>query len=425
MASDAELRQQRRNVLVYAALMAAFFLSAPALYVGFVQASLSKRLAASDTLANLPSTVYLSMAWFPVVAVWLFPAARSLKPLLSTAYATIAAVCVGVAIVLLTGSPGPVILGTLAIHAAVLGCANGVVLTCHWEALNRGVGDRLRGRAFGLAFGLGAAFAVVGSLGAQLLLDGSVLGWRVPPGWLIAYPRNYAALFGVGGLLMGLCAFVSRLYAIPMPEHEATRQRFLVAMAEGFKALLAQRTLAFACLGYLLVYAGNMVQVNLNLFTHEAVGRAPEDLVGYQLALRFSAKIVAGLVIAWVLARTSPKVPLLITTALEIAGILWALFVPGYWFLLAFGLNGAGELFGVYFVNYAVSCAPKAATRRNTSFLYLVSSLVGFAPVIYGRISDAWGLRASFWTALGVLLFAGVMVAVMLPARPQVPQEPE
>ena len=34
--------------------------------------------------------------------------------------------------------------------------------------------------------------------------------------------------------------------------------------------------------------------------------------------------------------------------------------VPGPWFLLAFGLLGAGELYGVYFPNYILCCSPKA-----------------------------------------------------------------
>jgi hypothetical protein len=123
------------------------------------------------------------------------------------------------------------------------------------------------------------------------------------------------------------------------------------------------------------------------------------------------------------LVRTNPKVPLLVTIGLQMAGILWVLFVPGYWFLLAFGINGAGELFGVYYMNYPMLCSPKTRVRRNLSFLVLLSSLVGLAPIFYGWISDTWSLRVSFWAALVLLFCTTVMVIFKLPSRPSPPAE--
>ena len=64
-------RDQRRNTLIYAAQISIAYFAAPALYIGFMQASLCKRLETSDTIANLPSTVYLAMAWTTVVIAWL------------------------------------------------------------------------------------------------------------------------------------------------------------------------------------------------------------------------------------------------------------------------------------------------------------------------------------------------------------------
>lgn len=156
----------------------------------------------------------------------------------------------------------------------------------------------------------------------------------------------------------------------------------------------------------------------MSLFTQEAVGKSPEELAGYQLALRFGFKMAAGFYLGWLLTRTNPKIPLLVTAGLQILGVLWVLFAPGYWFLLAFGINGAGELFGTYYVNYPVCCSAKSQVRTNIAFLMLFSSLVGLAPVGYGWISDHWGLRASFWTALVLLTGATAMVTLKLPPRP-------
>jgi len=58
--------------------------------LGFTQAALCKRLHASDTLANLPSTVYLAMPWCPIIVAWLYPQARFLKRGMSLGYAAMA-----------------------------------------------------------------------------------------------------------------------------------------------------------------------------------------------------------------------------------------------------------------------------------------------------------------------------------------------
>lgn len=218
---------------------------------------------------------------------------------------------------------------------------------------------------------------------------------------------------------MGLASLMVHLYRIPLPVVDTEREPFHVAVLGGFKGMISNRILLIACIAYLLVYCGNLVQNNMNIFTRISVGRAPEDLVGYQLALRFSFKMLAGFLLGWLLIRTNPKVPLLVTVGLQIAGVLWVLLVPGYWFMLAFGLMGAGELFGVYYINYPVCCSPKSQVRRNIAFLGLISSSVGLAPMLYGWISDTWSLRASFWTAMIIMIFTAALVFFKLPARPQ------
>jgi hypothetical protein len=414
-----EGKLQIRNCRIYAAQISLTYLAAPTLYVGFVQAGLCKRLHTSDTIANLPSTVYLAMTGVPVLVTWLYPEARQFKPIMARAYGLMALIGLLLAAVLLAPVSSSLTVGALLVHAAVLGAGNGITNIMGWEALNRGVSAQLRGKALGLAFGWGPAFAVLGSLGAQLLLDGKVFGWA-PPVWAsVGYPFNYAFLFAVGAICSGFCALLVRLYRIPIPTVDVERESFSTAIVGGLKAFLRSRVLLIASIAYLLMYCGNLVQTNMSLFTHEAVGRMSEDLVGYQLTLRFSFKILAGFFLGWLLARTNPKAPLLVTAGLLIAGVLWVLFAPGYWFLLAFGINGAGELFGVYYMNYPVQCSPTSQVRRNIAFLSLVSALVGFAPVMYGWISDTWSLRASFWVALAVLIFTALLVSFKLPAHPK------
>lgn len=413
------LRKQNRNAIVYVSLIALTYLAAPVLYVDLLHTGLFKRLHTSDTMANLPSTIYLAMAWFPVITAWLFPQARLLKPMMSFAFSLMAIMGAVVAAVILVQPSKEIIISVLLVHAALLGCANGVSGFLNWEALHRGVSEQHRGKALGLAFGLGPIFAVTGSLGAQLLLNSKLFGLQMPHWMTIAYPYNYAILFGASMVCMTLAAFLVRLYQIPLPKVDNARESFSVGIFGGFRAILSNRVLFIACIAYLLVYCGNMIQNNMSIFTKEIVGIEPDNIAGFQLALRFSFKILAGFLLGWLLTRTNPKVPLLVTVGLQIAGVLWVLLVPGYWFLMAFGLMGAGELFGVYYINYPISCSPKSQMRRNIAFLGLISSIVGLSPMLYGWISDTWNLRASFWTALAILVFTSVMVVVMLPAKPR------
>ncbi len=410
---------QDRNARIYASLISLIYLAAPVLYVGFVQAALCKRLEQSDTIANLPSTVYLAMAWFPVFIAWLVPQARFLKRTISIAYAVTAVMGLVVATVLIAQAPAQVIIAAMVAHAGILGCANGTASTFNWEALGRGVSEKRRGKALAWAFGWGPGFAVIGSLGAQFILEGDILGWRPEALGMIDYPYNYALLFGASAPIMALGAVLARMYKIPLPAQDVEREPFSVSVLGGFRQVIGYRVLLIACVAYLLVYWGNMVQNNMSIFTEEAVGVDPETLTGYQLALRFSFKMLAGFFLGWLLTRTNPKVPLLVTVGLQIAGVLWVLMVPGYWFMLAFGINGAGELFGVYYINYPLACSPKSHMRRNIAFLMLISSVVGLAPVFYGWISDTCGLRTSFWVALAILAAATALVAVVLPSKPR------
>ena len=107
--------------------------------------------------------------------------------------------------------------------------------------------------------------------------------------------------------------------------------------------------------------------------------------------------MLCGFLLGWLLTRTNPKVPLLVTIGLQIAGVLWVLSVPGYWFLLAFGLNGAGELFGVYYLNYPVRCSAKWQVRRNIAFLVLISTFVGVALCCTGGFRTRGVCGPVFW----------------------------
>ena len=406
---------QIRNLLLYACSIALYYLAAPVLYVGVLQAGLFKDLKADDSLANLPASVYLWMAPVPVFVAWLCPQVRLLRPMLLLAYLTMATAGGAVAATLMWGSRSAVIVAVV-VHAGILGGANGVVQTFLWELLARGVSDKRRGWTLGLAFGFGPICAVVGSSLAQLLLSGKAYGFTISP---LAYPAKFAVLFAATVPIMIVAALLAAAFVVPLPVQDVRRQPFLTGIFGGLGQFAGNRLILIAVVSYLLVYAGgNSIQQNVSLYAKEIFGESASQYTGYQLVLRFGFKIFAGFGLGWLLTRAHPKAGLLATAGLCLTGVLWAWGVPGKYYLVSFGLLGAGELFGVYYPNYVVCCSPRSQTRRNMAYTSMCTVLVGFAPVFYGTFSDQFGLRGSFLVAAAILVLTMLLVQFGLPARP-------
>ena len=112
-----------------------------------------------------------------------------------------------------------------------------------------------------------------------------------------------------------------------------------------------------------MLYSGNTIPSNMNLYTPEVLGDLPEKYAGYQNTLRFAFKVVAGFLLGWVLTKSNPKAGILLTGCIFIAAQLWAIFATGTAYLIAFGIYGAGELVGVYAPNYILSASRPAQMR--------------------------------------------------------------
>ena len=437
---------QNHNIRLLTANWGLIYLASPATYVGTIQASLCEKLGTNDRIVNIPSAAYLFATALPILVASWFPRVSQLRRVLTASYAIAALAGILPAAALLSPIPvgidrAGVVVAALVLHAAVMGCSMGVVVNNQWEVLGRAVAHNRRGQALAWVFSLGPVLAVVASLGSQLLLTGRLSGFQVPEvGWLglrawkvpdvvvpsLAFPWNFAAVFAMSFPVLGLAACLSSRYLIPLPAAEAPQSSFLTGLGTSFRQFFSNRQILVTAIGYILVYSGFMVINNVTLYTRQAMDEAPEQSAGLQLALRFAFKIVAGFGLGCLLAWTNPRMLLVTTALLVAAGVGWALAVPGVWFLLSFGLLGAGELFGVYYPNYILACTPKSRMRKNMALTSLITTPVGFASVIYGSVSDklgvndrTFGLQASFVLSLTVLAIAVCLVLVGLPARPR------
>jgi hypothetical protein len=440
------VREQNQNICLLTVNWGLIYLASPVTYVGTIQASLCERLGMNDRIANIPSSAYLFATALPILVVSLFPRVSQLHRVLTASFAVASLSGIFLAGALVVPLPAGVdrsgvVVAALILHAAVMGCTIGVAVDNQWEVLGRGVAHERRGQALAWVFSLGPLLAVAASLGSQLLLAGRLNGFRVPAvAWLgldawkvpdlvipsLEFPWNFSAVFAMSVPILGLAGCLSSRYAIPKPKVELPRASLLAGLGASIRQFLGYRPILISTVAYILVYSGFMVINNITLYTRQAMDEGPEQSAGLQLALRFAFKVIAGLGLGCLLAWTNPRT-LLVTTAVIVGvGVTWALAVPGTWYLLCFGLLGAGELFGVYYPNYILGCSPKSKMRKNMALTSLITTPVGFSAVIYGSVSDKlgvgdrkFGLQASFVLSLTLLALAIALVLVALPARPR------
>ncbi|MGE0609444.1 MAG: MFS transporter [Pirellulales bacterium] len=415
---------QTRNLLIYAACMGLIYLCAPALYVGVMQAGLCRQLGASDTVANLPGSVFFGMTFMPVILAWWLPYVSFLKRNLVCCFAAVALSAGAMAVTFVLPVSNQFKIVAVIVQAGVVGVASPAAVGFLWEMIGRGVSESRRGMTLGLAFGLGPILAIVGSALQTALLGGNFLGWQLEGK---VFPEGYVWLYGMAAPLIGLAALLCATCVVPLPEKEVVREPFVAGVFGGIGNILGNRLLLLAAVITVLLYVGNTIPANMNLYSELAFGESSDRFSGPQNMLRFTFKFITGLLLGWMLGKTNPRAGILLTGTLYGLAMAWAILVTGPWYILAAAIHGAGELVGVYAPNYILSASKKSQMRRNMAFVQML--MVPTAPMgaVFGSIADyfnrtAFGFRVSF-ALCGAFVVAGLMLTLtMLPPRPT-PQE--
>lgn len=460
------------------------YLAAPILYVGITQASLCDRLGADARTGNLPGTLFFAMTAMPALLAWLSPKVASLRRNLSLCYFISGLMLALMAVTLASPVSDQTKIAMVILQGGVSGAVMPAAIGLLWEVIGRGSDESRRGLALSLAFGAGPLLAVLGSFGQSYLLGGDLFGWHFEG---LDYPRNFIVLFAAGVPVMFLASAFSRFFVIPPVSREASREPISqviglllglplmfasLALMHGssesvqpavenqtnsgqnlmqiggvlcacgaaagfvyhFRSILQQRILLLATVVTILVYAGNVIPSNLNLYSEQVLGNIPEKYAGVQNMLRFGFKVIAGSILGWLLTRTNPRLGLIATSSIFLTALLWATFVTGPWYLVAFGIHGAGELVGVYAPNYIVSASKRDQLRRNTAFITMLMVPAAPAGYLYGAIVDAstryqwtmlgmtssaFGFRLSFLVCSGFILSGIVLAVLLLPAKPR------
>lgn len=418
------VRRQNLNIACFATFWGIYYLAAPVSYVGVTHANLLKALGNSDKINNLPAAAYMWMAFVPVVTAWFFPQPRLLKPIALVCVAAMAVMTGVVAVILYVGTSVRVTTIIIVAHAVVFGASSGVLLTTMWDLIRRGVSTCRRGKALGYTFGVGPLFACVAALLQDAVFKGNLLG-----GWTfgLTFPMNYMAMFAaVAPLLLGAGVCIA-CFAVPELTSPVEARPPADEIVAGLRQVFENRAVLFAVIIYILAYSGgNGILQNVSLHADTVLGKG-SDTLGVQSFLRFGFKAAAGVMLGLLLAKTSPRTTLVATTSVLLVGMAWALasstpsFLANFsswWFMLSFGLLGAGELFGAYYPNYVATASAKPYVRLNMSYLSMLSVPIGFSSVAFGFISDAYGRPASFYAAAAILVLAIVLIYTLLPSDP-------
>ncbi len=395
------------------------YLAAPVMYVGVVQAALCDKLGASATVSNLPFAAYQFGQLAPLFFAWLVPQ-RHERSAVGGAAVAISVLLASVSVTLLPPIPNAFRIAVVILQGLMQGLLTSSLQVFMFQCLNRGSSLEGRARALQRTFTLGPIFAVMGSLGAQFVLDARTS--------FLPYPHDFALMYGASASCMAGVAWLSFRYRLLAVEDEP-RQHLLTYLAASASAYTAIRGLVLLWLAYLLWNCTLGAVANLSLYTREAVGRDPKDLSGLIMAIRFGCKSAGGYLLGTLAVRYGLRASVLTTIAFFAAGMTWAWVAPGYSYLLAFGLLGAGELGGAYIPNLGLALSPLVAGARNMSILTLATPTSSFAPALHGWFTDRFGFRASFLFGLATALAALAMVLkipAVKPAPPaEVPGEPE
>jgi hypothetical protein len=376
----------RHNGRLYMFSVLLMYATAPVAYVGVIQAALCDQLGASSTVANLPATAYMMGAFAPFFVSWIVPP-RLEKFAVVIGWSLNATTQGLVALVLLFFEGNTFRIGSVIFQSLLYGITASTSQVLMFQCLNRGTTLAGRARALRITYALGPIAAAASSLATQWLLT-----HNIPH---LAFPRDFGLLYLCAAPLTAGAAVLCHRFRLAEVE-SGTKPRLLRYIRESVGSFSRHREMILAWIAYILWYSVVFATPNISLYTRTALGRDPKDFAGAIMALRFGMKALAGFMLGALALWKGMRAPLVACILLVGGAVVWAWLVPGFPYLLSFGIMGAGELGGIYFPNYLVSVSPLAAGTRNLALLEMAGPVAGASPALHGLLTDRFGFQSSF-----------------------------
>ncbi len=387
---------ERRNSRSFAGVFLLIYLCAPVIYVGVVQAALLDKLGTSGTIANLPMSTFQFAQAAPLLLAWFIPHRREKAAAVVSTLVT-AVLTALVALALFLPCPAWVRVWSVIAHGLSQGLTGSIGLVFMIQCLKRGTTPVGQARALQFTYSAGPILAVVGSLAAQYVLNAR-LAW-------LPFPYDFALMYALTTPAMLFAAYLASRFEFP-PIPEEPRQSVVNYLVTAVREFGTNRALVLLFIAFLLWNCTLGGMSNLSLFTREAVGREPKDLAGWMMAIRFGCKAVGGYVLGMLAVRFGLRAAVLGVLGLNCAGMIWPWIVPGYPFLFAFGLLGAGELGGGFMPNYGSTLVPASIGARTLAVLNMAAPLSSFAPALHGYLAETYGFSWSFGFGLATTAIA-------------------
>lgn len=394
------LRDRHNGWVFFLAFLLGYF-AAPVTYVGIVQATLCNKLGASATVSNLPLSGYLVANIAPLFAACWIPL-RLERSLVVWSNTIAASLLTAVFVALLLPLDKATLLAIVIVQSLLMGIASSLSGIYLYQCLGRGSSEAGRARALKRTFTWAPVSAVAGSLLAQFILNGGIP--------FMTFPSDFATLYLIGIPCRLTAAWATGRFDLPLIEDQPQRH-FFPYLAASLKEYLHSTPLVLLWVSFFLWYSTLNVMPNLSLYTRQTMERDPKELAGLVMALRFGFKSLGGWFLGAAALRWGVRMPVMLTVVLVGGAALWASVVPGYAYLLAFGMMGAGELGGAYFLNYALALSTPVTGARNLSIVNLATPLSSLTPALHGRLADRFGFLVSFACAVCTALVALCLVA--------------
>src|SRR4051794_19628542 len=176
----------RHNGRIFLLSNLLIYLSAPAVYVGVVQAALCHQLGAGDTVANLPAATFLIGQLGPLIFSWLIPH-RHEKSTVVWGARIWAAMVLLVLFTLITPQPAWLRIAAVSAQGLIQGAVGSIVQIFSIQCLGRGTTEAGRARIMKWTFSLGPIGAVAGSTAAQFILHPGFSWARFPLDFALIY----------------------------------------------------------------------------------------------------------------------------------------------------------------------------------------------------------------------------------------------
>lgn len=314
-----------------------------------------------------------------------------------------------VAILLGKDQPGPILIAFLICYG-VAALGDGVV-SVPWAVL---VGTSLDGRWRARLYGLTTVCVGIIMLGVTQLI-GYVLGRSG-----LAFPNNYAVIFGAAGLVFAISilplAFLKELPGGKVAEKTPALGEFLPSLGQVLQTDHAYRAMLFARLLTTLFTMASPFYIG---FATVKLGLSSTVAVPTLLAMQTVGSVSGALIYTWLGARNNLlfiRSTLGLAACLPLSALLATQVGPGplYFGFLMLGLT-QGNLFSSY-QNWVITHAtPDHRPVYVGLFNTIVAVVTLLAPFVAGTIVSSIGYEALFIVALAMVLGAMAVTVRFVP----------